>query len=646
MVRTTSSPVWSFFDKLVDDPSHVECKQCKVKVSRGSSNPKKMTNSNMKNHLSQKHPDQYTTFKKTDEENNQKKRQAEEDEEDPAGAFSLRNKKQKNDLLQLTVPDLMADNTEGWKMNDPRNMRIHKSVLTHMIWDLQPFNIVNQPGFLTLLKTLNPKFSPGSDKYYRDMMQKSYDGCKEKMMNILAHSNPDDITLVLDGWSQFHHSYIGVNIHFIDEDWKRRKFNLGCVQHDSSHTSEAMARLTEDLAQEWHIADKITFVVSDSAANMVRMGELLGWGWGDCACHSFQLVINDELLGLAAVETVVEKCRKVCTFNNKSPLFSNALAAAQEPLAEGGVVKQLVQDVRTRWNSTYDMMSRFQELKQPIVEVLSDDHWADKLEVSFFNSDWELISKCVTVLKVFKEATVMLSSSDASISQVIPIVKLIRDSLEVDRRADRGVITLKKKLVDALDRRFASKEEKEKYSIATLLDPRYKKVFFQDPIKCEEAVQKLLEKLKEETRNDVAVLVPGGQHDPEVLNDDGNGEQEFSIKRLMEKAVNANKATQAAQAGNSEEDILESYLSSPVQEKGCLKFWKKYEAESNGNPVKKALARLAKQFLTPPPTSTDIERLFSVAGNILTDERNRLLPVNVAKLLFMRENIMNYNYIL
>ena len=87
------------------------------------------------------------------------------------------------------------------------------------------------------------------------------------------------------------------------------------------------------------------------------------------------------------------------------------------------------------------MLSRFQELKEPIVEVLSDDHWADKLEVSFFNSDWELISKCVTVLKVFKEATVMLSSSDATISQVIPIVKLIRDSLEVDRRADRGVMS-------------------------------------------------------------------------------------------------------------------------------------------------------------------------------------------------------------
>ena len=141
MVRTTSSPIWSYFDKLVDNPSHVECK---VKVSRGSSNPKKMTNSNMKNHLSQKHPDIYASFKKTDEENNEKKRQAEEDDEDPAGPFSLRNKKQKDDLLQLTVPDLMADQTQGWKINDPRNVKIHNSVLKMMIWDLQPYNIFNQ----------------------------------------------------------------------------------------------------------------------------------------------------------------------------------------------------------------------------------------------------------------------------------------------------------------------------------------------------------------------------------------------------------------------------------------------------------------------------------------------------------------------
>ena len=47
------------------------------------------------------------------------------------------------------------------------------------------------------------------------------------------------------------------------------------------------------------------------------------------------------------------------------------------------------------------------------------------------------------------------------------------------------------------------------------------------------------------------------------------------------------------------------------------------------------LAKLAKKFLTPPPTSTAVERLFSSAGLILDDRRSKLLPETVEKLLFL-----------
>lgn len=41
-----------------------------------------------------------------------------------------------------------------------------------------------------------------------------------------------------------------------------------------------------------------------------------------------------------------------------------------------------------------------------------------------------------------------------------------------------------------------------------------------------------------------------------------------------------------------------------------------------------------------------IFRLFSVAGNLVTDERNRLLPETAEKLLFCRENLplVNFQY--
>ena len=53
------------------------------------------------------------------------------------------------------------------------------------------------------------------------------------------------------------------------------------------------------------------------------------------------------------------------------------------------------------------------------------------------------------------------------------------------------------------------------------------------------------------------------------------------------------------------------------------------------------MAKLACYYLTPPPTSTDVERLFSIAGNILTDSRNRLTPENLEKLLFIRQNYIS-----
>ena len=38
--------------------------------------------------------------------------------------------------------------------------------------------------------------------------------------------------------------------------------------------------------------------------------------------------------------------------------------------------------------------------------------------------------------------------------------------------------------------------------------------------------------------------------------------------------------------------------------------------------------------------TTDLERLFSVAGQIATDKRACLLPDNLEKILFLRENIL------
>ena len=63
-------------------------------------------------------------------------------------------------------------------------------------------------------------------------------------------------------------------------------------------------------------------------------------------------------------------------------------------------------------------------------------------------------------------------------------------------------------------------------------------------------------------------------------------------------------------------------------------------AKKNANiKIKLGLTKMTKKCLTPPPISTDVERLFTTAGDILSNERNRLVPENLEKPLFCRENL-------
>ena len=98
-----------------------------------------------------------------------------------------------------------------------------------------------------------------------------------------------------------------------------------------------------------------------------------------------------------------------------------------------------------------------------------------------------------------------------------------------------------------------------------------------------------------------------------------------------------NESTMAA-------DYLERYdQANAIDTKASsLHYWKK-EHDSR-HPIAMLLSKLACFYLTPPPTSTDVERLFSTAGDILTDERNRLKPENLEKLLFIRENLVHLNF--
>ena len=71
-----------------------------------------------------------------------------------------------------------------------------------------------------------------------------------------------------------------------------------------------------------------------------------------------------------------------------------------------------------------------------------------------------------------------------------------------------------------------------------------------------------------------------------------------------------------------------------------LLYWKQNEQS------KPILAKVAHQFFCAPPGSVPSERLFSTAGDIADDKRNRLLPDKAEMLLFLNKNLrlLNFEY--
>jgi hypothetical protein len=74
------------------------------------------------------------------------------------------------------------------------------------------------------------------------------------------------------------------------------------------------------------------------------------------------------------------------------------------------------------------------------------------------------------------------------------------------------------------------------------------------------------------------------------------------------------------------------WMKEPVMPRNTdvLKYWAAKQCQYP------TIARIAKDHLAIPATSTESERLFSVAGDIITKKRNRLAPSTVRYLLCLR----------
>lgn len=151
--------------------------------------------------------------------------------------------------------------------------------------------------------------------------------------------------------------------------------------------------------------------------------------------------------------------------------------------------------------------------------------------------------------------------------------------------------------------------------IASFLDPRYK------DLDCETSENKIC--IRERVRQQMLHTSPS----PSTCNTD-------STQSALDILFKTSAIDSTSVAGE-----FEKYLSEPsISHNHCPFEWWKNHADKFSRFVP-----LARKYLAIPATSTSSERVFSTAGNIVSNKRCNLNPEYVDKLVFLYQNRLFFN---
>ncbi|KAJ8710662.1 hypothetical protein PYW08_009177 [Mythimna loreyi] len=263
-------------------------------------------------------------------------------------------------------------------------------------------------------------------------------------------------------------SFLGITAHF-GVGIEFNSITIGVYQSNERHTSEHIAEMLLNTCTEWGIdKDNVSAVVTDNAANMVKAGDLaFGKKHIPCFAHILNLVAQNSIQQCTELRNLVTKVKDIVTWFKQSNIASNELRKATDEETK------LIQEVPTRWNSTFSMIERFLEL-------------------------------LLQVLRLVEAATKEVSGDKyCTSSKVIPLIHCLVLKVESLQLEDSLGKDLQSLILREVAKRMGVIENVTPLAIATVLDPRFKKMHFTNPLACSSAITKIKDLMKTTAQNEL-----------------------------------------------------------------------------------------------------------------------------------------------
>lgn len=364
---------------------------------------------------------------------------------------------------------------------------------------------------------------------------------------------------------------------------------------------------------------------------MIKVAEILKIRHVPCFAHNLNLIIKNALQDCETLKTVVDKCKAIVSHFRHSTLASDKLKKIQRDLKKKEL--KLIQHVDTRWNSSLHMMSRIIELRDELTLALNQN---TKAPPNLTAEEYSLLEEVKKIFEPIEDATEAISGEEyVTLSLIIPLVKGI--SIHYAELEKEPMSELAKVVLENIKSSVATKlkpyEKRTACIISTFLNPHFKKMGFKTESDVERATQYVQKEYSAYLSNLNKKNPQRSGDDTEIESSSENVQvppKKYKKSNLLSYLTTEPESNINNPTADAIVDIRQ-YIEKPVipRTEYPIEFW----CYSQNN-----LKHIALKFLCVPGSSTPAERLFSKAGQIVTERRNRLSSEHINELLFINHN--------
>lgn len=405
------------------------------------------------------------------------------------------------------------------------------------------------------------------------------------------------------------------------------------------HTSERLCQVLVECLMDWNIDSKLSTITLDNCAandkmidlvknklqleSLIKDGSLLHMR---CSAHILNLIVKE---GLQVVKDGVEKIRESVGYWNGTPKRHEKFEETARQL-KINCTRGLVNDVPTRWNSTFKMLESAIPYKDVFVRLAQREKLYTCLPS---NSQWQFAKDVCGCLGLFNDITELVSGTKYPTANLY-FPKICKIKLEIIRWQSSSN-TLIKEMANRMMEKFESYWSviHDVMGVATVLDPRNKlvvlrfyfaKLYANNSSAQVKRIQDLCYDLLSDYQSKNNSIESSPLIDTNVVHDDPLVEELESYVEREEEASSTNTKSE-----------LDHYFGEKVLKKAppdfdILNWWK-----ANGG-LYPTLQTIARDVLAIPISSVASESAFSTSGRILSPHRSRLHWTTVEALMCAR----------